>query len=121
MGGLEVLHENAGDGDDGLDEAAAGEAGDEGVVLGAEGGEEEEGDLAVVVGHVDVGEAGAVSVAEGEGGGEDVGGDDEVPFELREHLRDRDGGDCGEAQVADQAQPQWDAFSQEHFVLLFVS
>ncbi|PON92810.1 hypothetical protein TorRG33x02_114080, partial [Trema orientale] len=102
---LEVLHQDAGHGDDRLDQAAAGEGGDDAVLPAGEGGEDEEGDLAVVVGHVDVGEAGAVGVAEGQGRGEDVADDDVVPLELWEHDWDHDDGDRGEDCVAGYGEP----------------
>lgn len=111
MGCFEILHENACDRNDRLYETTTSKARDESVVFGADGGKEKEGNLAVVVGHVDVGETGTVSVAKGEGGGEDVGSDDIVPFKLREHLWDNNGGNCGQGCVADESHPQWDVFS----------
>ncbi|GER33419.1 hypothetical protein STAS_09557 [Striga asiatica] len=97
VGRLEVLDEVGRGEGDGLDEAATDEA--------CEGGENEEGHLAVVVCHVHVGEARGVGVAEGEGRGQGVGREDVGPTELGEHGGDHEGGDGREEGVAGQGCP----------------
>ena len=111
MPGLEVVHQVGGYGDDGLDQAAAYQAGDDAGILTGQCGEDEQGCFPVVICHVHVGQAGAVGVAEAQGGSEDVGDDDVVPFQFREHEGDDDDGDDGEDDVSHTGQPYGDAVS----------
>lgn len=120
VAGLEILHEDAGDVDDGLEDAAGGEGGDDAVFLAGDGGDEEEADLAVVVGHVHVGEAGAIGVAEGEGRCHDVGEEDKVPLEVGEDEGDGDDRDDGEDRVPGGSKPERDVLSHEGLVLPWI-
>ncbi|GER28557.1 protein kinase family protein [Striga asiatica] len=94
---FKVVHQIRGYGDDGLYEATTDESRHHPVVRRAhEGGQDEEGDLPVVVGHVHVGEARPVRIAEAEGGGQHVSHKDVVPFERGKHDGDHNDGDNGE-------------------------